>query len=311
MKREDLSDLAVFLAVAEERSFTRAAARLNTSQSSLSQTLRRLEARLGLRLLSRTTRSVAPTEAGQQLLDTLSPAFADIEARLTALGQLRARPAGSVRISTSLHAAQTVLWPAMARLLPDYPELQVELSIDAALTDIVTDRFDAGVRLGEEVDKDMIAVRIGADLRMVVVGAPAYFQTRPIPKAPHDLTQHACINVRLPTAGGLYAWEFAQGARKLNVRVEGPLVFNDMSMVLTAACEGFGLACVIEDQAAALIAQGKLVQVLENWSPTFSGYHLYYPSRRQVSSAFALLVDALRYTAARAVRPAAKKAPAT
>lgn len=310
MKREDLSDLAVFLAVAEEHSFTRAAARLNTSQSSLSQTVRRLEARLGLRLLSRTTRSVAPTEAGQQLLDTLGPALADIDARLTALGQLRERPAGTVRVTTSLHAAQTILWPALARLLPDYPDLKVELSIDAALTDIVTERFDAGVRLGEEVDKDMIAVRIGADLRMIVVGSPAYFVSRQTPKTPHELTQHACINVRLPTAGGLYAWEFAQDGSKLNVRVDGPLVFNDMSMALMAACEGFGLACVFEDQAAALIAQGQLVQVLENWCPTFSGYHLYYPSRRQLSSAFALLVDALRYTAPRKAPPAAKKAPA-
>lgn len=299
MKREDLSDLAVFLAVAEERSFTRAAARLNTSQSSLSQTVRRLEARLGLPLLSRTTRSVAPTEVGQQLLNTLSPALADIDARLIALSKLRAQPAGTIRLTTSLHAAKTLLWPAISRLLPDYPELKVELSIDAALTDIVADRFDAGVRLGEEVDKDMVAVRIGPDLRMIVVGAPRYFLTRPAPCTPHDLPQHSCINVRLPTAGGLYPWEFAKGGRKLNVRVDGSLVFNDMSMVLTAACEGFGLACVLEDQASDLIAQGKLVQVLDDWCPTFSGYHLYYPGRRQISSAFELLLDALRYTTSR------------
>ncbi|MBB4596466.1 LysR family transcriptional regulator [Xanthomonas arboricola] len=307
MRREDLSDLTVFLAVAEERSFTRAAARLNTSQSSLSQTVRRLEARLGLPLLSRTTRSVAPTEAGQELLNTLSPALADIETKLMALGQLRARPAGTVRLTTSKHAAKTLLWPAIGRLLPDYPELKVELSIDAALTDIVADRFDAGVRLGEEVDKDMVAVRIGPDLRMIVVGAPSYFRASPAPRTPHDLPHHPCINVRLPTAGGLYPWEFAKGGRKLNVRVDGPLVFNDMSMVLTAACEGFGLACVLEDQASDLIAQGKLVQVLEDWSPTFAGYHLYYPSRRQISPAFALLLDALRYTAPR--KSALSRAP--
>ncbi|WP_198968635.1 LysR family transcriptional regulator [Xylophilus sp. ASV27] len=302
MRREDLSDLAVFLAVAEERSFTRAAARLNTSQSSLSQTVRRLEARLGLPLLSRTTRRVAPTEAGQQLLDTLGPALAGIEAQLTALGRLRARPAGTVRLTASPHAASTVLWPAIARLLPDYPELKIELSVDAALTDIVADRFDAGIRLGEEVDKDMVAVRIGPDLRMIVVGAPGYFLSHPAPRTPHALAQHPCINVRLPTAGGLYPWEFAKNGRRLNVRVDGPLVFNDMSMVLTAAREGFGLACVLEDQAAEPIAQGQLVQVLEDWCPTFPGYHLYYPSRRQVSSAFALLVDALRYTAPRKPR---------
>ncbi len=307
MRREDLSDLTVFLAVAEERSFTRAAARLNTSQSSLSQTVRRLEARLGLSLLSRTTRSVAPTEAGQELLNTLSPALADIETKLMALGQLRARPAGTVRITTSHHAAKTLLWPAISRRLPDYPELKVELSIDAALTDIVADRFDAGVRLGEEVDKDMVAVRIGPDLRMIVVGAPSYFLASPVPRTPHDLPQHPCINVRLPTAGGLYPWEFAKGGRKLNVRVDGQLVFNDMSMVLTAACEGFGLACVLEDQASDLIAQGKLVQILEDWCPTFAGYHLYYPSRRQISSAFALLLDALRYTAPR--KSALSRAP--
>lgn len=299
MTRDDLSDLTVFLAVAEERSFTRAAARLNTSQSSLSRTVRRLEERLGLPLLSRTTRSVAPTEAGQQLLRTLSPAVADIEATLMALGQLRARPAGTVRLTTSQHAATILLWPAISRLLPDYPDLKVELSIDAALTDIVADRFDAGVRLGEEVDKDMVAVRIGPDLRMIVVGAPGYFRDCPAPRTPYDLPQHPCINVRLPSAGGLYPWEFAKDGRKLNVRVDGSLIFNDMSMVLTAACEGFGLACVLEDQASDLIDQGKLVQVLEDWCPTFPGYHLYYPSRRQISSAFALLVDALRYQSPR------------
>lgn len=295
MKREDLSDLTIFLAVAEQKSFTRAAAILNISQSSLSQTVRRLEARLGLRLLNRTTRSVAPTEAGQKLLDTLAPALASIDEKLSALNQLRERPAGTVRISASLHAGRTILWPAFAALLPDYPELKIEISIDSGLTDIVAERFDAGVRLGESIDKDMIAVRISPDLRMLVVGAPSYFQSRSIPKTPHDLTQHPCINIRMPSAGGLYVWEFARNGRALNVRVDGPLVFNDMSMVLTAASEGFGLACVMEDQAAELIAQGKLVQVLDDWSPYFPGYHLYYPSRRQVSSAFALVVNKLRH----------------
>lgn len=295
MKREDLSDLTIFLAVAEQKSFTRAAAILNISQSSLSQTVRRLEARLGLRLLNRTTRSVAPTEAGQKLLDTLAPALASIDEKLSALNQLRERPAGTVRISASLHAGRTILWPAFAALLPDYPELKIEISIDSGLTDIVAERFDAGVRLGESIDKDMIAVRISPDLRMLVVGAPSYFQSRSVPKTPHDLTQHPCINIRMPSAGGLYVWEFARNGRALNVRVDGPLVFNDMSMVLTAASEGFGLACVMEDQAAELIAQGKLVQVLDDWSPYFPGYHLYYPSRRQVSSAFALVVNKLRH----------------
>ncbi|TQI81216.1 DNA-binding transcriptional LysR family regulator [Serratia fonticola] len=295
MRRDDLSDLAVFLAVAEERNFTRAAARLGTSQSSLSQTVRRLESHLGLRLLSRTTRSVAPTEAGEQLLQTLRPALESIDARLAALSQLREKPAGTVRLTTSLHAAQAILWPAIARLLPEYPELKVELSIDAALTDIVAERFDAGVRLGEEVDKDMIAVRIGPDLRMVVVAAPSYFASRPIPKTPHELTQHSCINIRLPSAGGVYAWEFAKADRKLNVRVDGPLVFNEMTMVLKAVLEGFGLAFVMEDQVQALISEGELVQVLKDWCPPFPGYHLYYPSRRQVSSAFVLLVETLRY----------------
>ncbi|ATV42067.1 MULTISPECIES: LysR family transcriptional regulator [Pectobacterium] len=304
MRRDDLSDLAVFLAVAEEHSFTRAAARLQTSQSSLSNTIRRLEARLGLRLLNRTTRSVAPTQAGEQLLNTLRPAFADIDARLTKLSELREKPSGTIRITTSLHAAQKVLWPAIARLLPDYPDLKIECSIDAALTDIVTDRFDAGIRLGEEVDKDMIALRISPDLRMVVVGAPAYFKSHPVPETPHDLTGHDCINVRLPTSGGLYTWEFAEDARQLNVRVDGSLVFNDMSMVIKACCEGFGLACVIEDQVKELVADGTLIQVLDDWCPFFPGFHLYYPSRRQPSPAFTLLVEALRYTPQ---KPASRK----
>jgi DNA-binding transcriptional LysR family regulator len=295
MRRDELGDLTAFLAVAEERSFTRAAARLGTSQSSLSQTVRRLEARLGLRLLARTTRSVAATEAGDQLIETLRPAFDEIDAKLTALSELREKPAGTIRITTSQHAAEAILWPAVARLLLNYPDLRVELSIDATLTDVVAERYDAGVRLGEQVAKDMIAVRIGPDQRMAVVGAPLYFAERPAPKTPHDLNHHTCINIRLPTLGGLYPWEFRKNGRELNVRVDGRLVFNEMPMVLRAAIEGFGLACVLEEQAAHLIAEGRLVRVLADWCPPFSGYHLYYPSRRQHSPAFAVLVEALRY----------------
>jgi DNA-binding transcriptional LysR family regulator len=295
MRRDELGDLTAFLAVAEERSFTRAAARLGTSQSSLSQTVRRLETRLGLRLLARTTRSVAATEAGDQLIETLRPAFDEIDAKLTALSELREKPAGTIRITTSQHAAEAILWPAVARLLLNYPDLRVELSIDATLTDVVAERYDAGVRLGEQVAKDMIAVRIGPDMRMAVVGAPSYFAERPAPKTPHDLNHHTCINIRLPTLGGLYPWEFRKNGRELNVRVDGRLVFNEMPMVLRAAIEGFGLACVLEEQAAHLIAEGRLARVLADWCPPFSGYHLYYPSRRQLSPAFAVLVEALRY----------------
>jgi DNA-binding transcriptional LysR family regulator len=295
MRRDELGDLTAFLAVAEERSFTRAAARLGTSQSSLSQTVRRLETRLGLRLLARTTRSVAATEAGDQLIETLRPAFDEIDAKLTALSELREKPAGTIRITTSQHAAETILWPAVAQLLLNYPDLRMELSIDATLTDVVAERYDAGVRLGEQVAKDMIAVRIGPDQRMAVVGAPLYFAERPAPKTPHDLNHHSCINIRLPTLGGLYPWEFRKNGRELNVRVDGRLVFNEMPMVLRAAIEGFGLACVLEEQAAHLIAEGRLARVLADWCPPFSGYHLYYPSRRQLSPAFAVLVEALRY----------------
>lgn len=295
MRREDLGDLMAFLAVAEERSFTRAAAKLGASQSALSHTVRRLETRLGLRLLTRTTRNVAPTEAGERLIETLRPAFDGIDSELSALTALRERPAGTVRITTSRQAAETILWPALARLLPDYPDIKVELSIDSSLTDIVTQRFDAGVRLGEAVAKDMVAVCIGPDLRMAVVGAPAYFADHPAPKTPHDLTDHSCINLRLLTSGGLYAWEFEKDGRALNVRVDGALVFNETSMILKAAVAGFGLACVPQDHVEACVADGRLVRVLDDWCPPFAGYHLYYPSRRQPAPAFALLVDALRY----------------
>lgn len=298
MRREELSDLMAFLAVAEERSFTRAAAKLGTSQSALSHTVRRLEARLGLRLLTRTTRSVAPTEAGERLIATLRPAFDDIDGKLAALSELREKPAGTIRITTSDHPAETILWPALRRLLPDYPDIKVELAIDQSLTDIVTERFDAGVRLGEAVAKDMIAVRIGPELRMAVVGAPSYFANRPTPRTPHDLTRHTCINLRMPTRGGFYAWEFEKDGRELRVRVDGQLAFNDPAMVLRAARDGFGLGCLLDEYVQDDVSAGRLVRVLEDWCEPFSGYHLYYPSRRQPSPAFALVVDALRYRGA-------------
>jgi DNA-binding transcriptional LysR family regulator len=294
MRRDEFGDLAAFLAVAEERSFTRAAARLGTSQSALSHTVRRLEARLGLRLLARTTRSVAPTEAGERLIETLRPAFDEIDARLAALGELREKPAGTVRITTGEHAARTVLWPVLERLLPAYPDITVELSIDFGLVDIVAERFDAGVRLGEQVERDMVAVRIGPDLRMAVVGSPAYFERRPAPRTPQDLAAHACINLRLPTSGALYAWEFEKGGRELKVRVDGPLVFNHTALMVTAATAGFGLVYLPEDLVRTEIDDGRLVRVLADWCPPFPGYHLYYPSRRQLAPAFALLVEALR-----------------
>ncbi len=295
MRREDLVDLNALLAVAEVGSFTRAAAKLGTSQSSLSHIIRRLETRLGVRLLMRTTRSVAPTAAGERLLATLRPALASIEVELTSLGDLREKPAGTIRITTSEHAATTVLWPALAKLLPDYPDINVELGIDSGLTDIVTERFDAGVRLGEALAKDMVAVRIGPDLRMAVVGSPEYFEKRSVPRTPHDLTEHRCINMRLSSGGGLYTWEFERDGRELHVRVEGQLAFNNVNMIVRAAEAGFGLCFVMEDQVSAQIADGRLIRVLDDWRPPFSGYHLYYPSRRQPSAAFALIADALRY----------------
>jgi DNA-binding transcriptional LysR family regulator len=295
MPRESINDLLAFLAVAKERSFTRAAAKLGVSQSALSHTVRGLEERLGVRLLARTTRSVAPTEAGERLLRTVGPRFDEIDAELAALSELREKPAGAIRISAGEHATQTILWPALARLLPDYPDIKVEVSIDNGLTDIVAERCDAGIRFGEQVERDMIAVRIGPDVRLVAVGAPSCFAQRPRPKEPQDLTDHLCINFRLPTFSGLYAWEFEKDGRELKVRVEGQLVFNSTALILKAALAGFGLAYLPEDQVLSHIAAGRLIQVLDDWCPPFSGYHLYYPSRRQPTPAFTLLVDALRY----------------
>jgi DNA-binding transcriptional LysR family regulator len=295
MPRENLNDLLAFLAVAKERSFTRAAAQLGVSQSALSHTVRGLEERLGLRLLTRTTRSVAPTEAGERLLRAAGPRLEEIEAEMAALSELRDRPAGTIRITAHDHAVRAVLWPALENLLADYPDIKVEIVIDYGLTDIVADRFDAAVRTGEMVAKDMIAVRIGPDMRSAVVGAPSYFAKRARPKTPQDLTTHACINLRLPTHGGLYAWEFEKGGRELRVRVEGQLVFNGTAPMLNAALAGFGLAYVPEDAVQAHIADGRLIRVLSDWCPPYPGYHLYYPSRRQPTPAFALLVNALRY----------------
>ena len=295
MPRENLNDLLAFLAVARERSFTHAAAKLGVSQSALSHTIRGLETRLGLRLLTRTTRSVSPTEAGERLLRTVGPRFEEIEAELEALSELRDKPAGTIRITTAEHAAETILWPKLAKLLPRYPDIKVEIIIEYGLTDIVSERYDAGVRYGEQVAKDMIAVRIAPDTRMAVVGAPSYFTKRSLPKKPQDLVGHNCINIRLPTYGGLYAWEFERDGRELKVRVEGQRVFNRLSHVLEAALGAFGLAYVPEDLAAPHVAKGRLKRVLEEWCAPFPGYHLYYPSRRQSSPAFALLVDALRY----------------
>ncbi|GJE52715.1 HTH-type transcriptional regulator PgrR [Methylobacterium tardum] len=295
MPRENLNDLVAFLAVARERSFTRAAAQMGVSQSALSQVVKELEARLGLRLLTRTTRSVSPTEAGERLLQSLGPHLDGIEAGLAALTELREKPAGTVRINADEHAVADVLWPALRKVLPDYPDIHVELVTDYGMTDIVAERFDAGVRLGEVVAKDMVAVPIGPDMRMVAVGSPAYFARRPAPRTPQDLTGHTCINLRLPTHGGLYAWEFEEDGREIRVRVEGQAVFNTVSMILRAALDGFGIAYLPQSQVQEHLDRGELVWVLEDWSPPFPGYHLYYPSRRQHSAAFQFVVDALRY----------------
>jgi len=295
MQRGNLDDLVAFLAVGRERSFTKAAAKLGVSQSALSHTIRELEGRLGVRLLSRTTRSVAPTEAGERLLHTLGPRFDEIAAELAAVSELRERPAGTIRITATEYAADTILWAKLVKFLRQHPDVKVEVFLDNGLTDIVAMRFDAGVRAGEQVAKDMIAVRIGPDRRMAVVGAPSYFKNRSEPKEPQDLIGHVCVNLRLTTLGGLYAWEFERANRELKVRVEGQLTFNNTAQMLTAALDGFGLAYVPEDLVKPHIAKGRLRRVLADWCAPYTGYHLYYPSRRQSSAAFALLVEALRY----------------
>jgi DNA-binding transcriptional LysR family regulator len=295
MRRETVSDLLAFLAVAREQSFTKAAAKLGVSQSALSQTIRSLEARLGLRLLSRTTRSVSPTAAGERLLASVGSRLDEIETELAALSELRDKPAGTIRVTAGEHAAYSVLQPALGKFLPCYPDIKVEIHVDYGFVDIVALRYDAGVRTGEQVAKDMIAVRIGPEMRMAVVGSPSYFAKHPLPKTPQDLTEHNCINLRLPTHGGLYAWEFAKGKREFHVRVDGQLVFNTIRQRVEAAVAGLGLAYMPEDVAQPHIARGNLVRVLEDWCTPFPGYQLYYPSRRQTSPAFTVLVEALRY----------------
>ncbi|MDB6062045.1 MAG: LysR family transcriptional regulator [Verrucomicrobiaceae bacterium] len=295
MSRENLNDLQAFVAVARAGSFTRAAAQLGVSQSALSHTVRAMETRLGIRLLTRTTRSVSPTEAGERLLATVGPHLEEIEAGLAALSELRDKPAGTIRITTAEHAADTVLWPKLAKFLPDYPDIKVEINVDYGMTDIVAQRYDAGVRLGDQLAKDMIAVRIAPDMQVAVVGSPSYFSKRSPPRTPQELAAHSCISMRLPTHGGLLTWEFEKDGHALNVRVEGQIIFNNGARVLRAALDGFGLPYVPENMAQEHIAEGRLQKVLDDWCPTFPGYHLYYPSRRQSSPAFTLLVDALRF----------------
>ncbi len=295
MQRGHLDDLRALVAVGRERSFTKAAAKLGVSQSALSQTIRQLETRLGVRLLTRTTRSVSPTEAGERLLRTVEPRFQEIDAEIATIAELREKPAGTIRITATEHAIQALLVPKLTRLLRAYPDIKVEMIVDYGLSDIVAERYDAGVRSGEQVAKDMIAVRIGPDLRMAVVGAPSYFKARPEPKKPQDLIGHNCINLRLPTHDNVYAWEFDKNGRELRVRVEGQLTFNATSQQVNAALAGLGLVYAPEGMVQSYVARGKLRRVLDDWCQPYSGYHLFYPSRRQTSAAFSLVVDALRH----------------
>jgi DNA-binding transcriptional LysR family regulator len=295
MARENFNDLVAFVTVAREGSFTKAAAKLGVSQSALSHTIRALETRLGVRLLSRTTRSVSATEAGERLLATVAPRLDEIEAGVAALSDMRDKPAGNIRISAAGHAATNVVWPKLEKFLPDYPDIKVELIVNYGLIDIVAERYDAGVRLGDQVAKDMIALRIAPDLRMAVVGTPAYFAKHAPPATPQDLANHACICMRLQTSGGLYTWEFEKKSHAVNVRVEGQLIFNSSPPMVTAALAGFGMAYVPEDMVEEHIVAGRLIRVLTDWCPYFPGYHLYFASRRQSSPAFALLVEALRH----------------
>jgi len=295
MQRGHLNDLRALVAVGRERSFTKAAAKLGVSQSALSQSIRQLEMRLGVRLLTRTTRSVSPTEAGERLLRTVEPRFQEIDAEIATIAELREKPAGTIRITATEHAIQALLVPKLTRLLRAYPDIKVEMIVDYGLSDIVAERYDAGVRSGEQVAKDMIAVRIGPDLRMAVVGAPSYFKARPEPKKPQDLIGHNCINLRLPTHDNVYAWEFDKNGRELRVRVEGQLTFNATSQQVNAALAGLGLVYAPEGMVQSYVARGKLRRVLDDWCQPYSGYHLFYPSRRQTSAAFSLVVDALRH----------------
>jgi DNA-binding transcriptional LysR family regulator len=295
MARENINDLAAFVAVARERSFTKAAAKMGVSQSALSHTIRLLEERLGVRLLTRTTRAVSPTEAGERLLDGIGPHFDEIEIQVDALNELRDKPAGTIRITAADYAIKHVLWPKLRKFLPNYPDIKVELVLDNGLSDIVTGRFDAGVRMGEHLAKDMISARIGPDFCLAVVGAPSYLVDRQEPLHPKELVGHTCINFRLPSSGTLYAWEFEEDGREIKVRVDGQLAFNNTFDALEATLDGFGLAYIPEEIILPFVEQGRLVRVLQKWSPPWDGYHLYYPSRRQSSPAFAALVEALRH----------------
>lgn len=307
MAKENLNDLHAFVVVARERSFTRAAGQMGMSRSALSHAMLALEARLGVRLLSRTTRSVSTTEAGARLLDTVAPRLQEIEAELSQLSAMRDKPAGTVRITAHDHAISTVLWPRLLPLLRQYPDIRIEFSVDYAFTDIASQRFDAGVRSGDRVDKDMVAVRIAPDMRMAVAASPAYLAGRPIPKKPQDLTAHQCVNLRLPTRGNLYAWDFQKGKKALNVKVEGQTVFNNTGLMLQAARDGMGFAYVPFDVMRPHIDAGELVPVLEDWWPSFPGYHLYYANRRQIAPALALVIEALRYRGPERVRAGAAR----
>lgn len=294
MKRDELNDLAAFVVVADEMSFTHAASKLGMSPSALSHAMRVLEDRLGLQLLARTTRRVSTTEAGERLLKTLRPAFEDISAELTALGELRDKPAGTVRITTFKHAATSVLLPILPDFLNAHPDIRLEITIDEGLTDIIESRYDAGIRFGEKVAKDMVAVRVSPDVRAAVVGSPTYFADHPLPNTPQDLAEHRCINYRFATSGGLYLWEFEEAGRSFQVRVEGSLVFNDSDLILAAALTGQGLAYLFEDQITAPVAEGRLIRVLAKWCPPSPGYYLYHPNRRQTPPALAALINALK-----------------
>ncbi|ATU94244.1 LysR substrate-binding domain-containing protein [Phyllobacterium zundukense] len=295
MVRENVSDLMAFIAVAQEGSFTRAAVRLGVSQPALSKTIRTLEERLGLRLLSRTTRSVAPTEAGERLLRSIEPHFAGIEGSLSALTELRDKPSGIVRITATQHAADTVMWPRLAKVMLNYPDITVELVSDEGLANIVSERFDAGVRVGEYVEKDMIAVRIGPPMRQAIVASPGYFKERPAPKHPEELTGHRCINLRRVTRGGYFPWEFEKRGREINVRVEGQLAVTSLELARRAALDGLGVAYLPDDMVQDDLTKKRLVRVLEDWCEPFPGYHLYYPSSRQHAPAFAVVLEALRF----------------
>ncbi|MET3823403.1 DNA-binding transcriptional LysR family regulator [Burkholderia sp. PvR073] len=297
MPRENLNDLLVFLAVARDRSFTRAAARLGVSQSALSQTVRDLETRLGVRLLTRTTRSVSTTEAGEELFQAVAPRIDEIEMKLAAVADFRDKPAGVVRITATEHPIDTIIWPKLRRVLPDYPDIRVELSVDYGLSNIVEERYDIGVRYGDQVAKDMIAVRISPDIRMVMVASPAYLDGRKPPKTPQDLLDHDCVTLRLATAKGIYAWELKKGRNEIQARVSGRITCNTQPHLVRAALDGFGIAFVTEDIVLDHVRSGQLRIVMPDWCPVFPGYHAYYPSRRQASRAFSIVIDALRHRA--------------